>query len=106
MIPRFLERLKVGSNIVEELSASVSSSAATLFARHVDAILREFANLSAASWGDEQDEYWTILNCNPDATGRYVSIFVGWMMRQSVAIDKIWIAVGGEGTLWNCDLCR
>jgi hypothetical protein len=28
------------------------------------------------------------------------------MMRQNAAIEKIWIAIGGEGLLWDSDLCR
>ncbi len=106
MIPKFLEKLKQGSNVVEEMNANVRGPATLLFARHVEALLREFATFSRSSWGDEKDEYWAIFNCNPDGAKKYVSVFVGWMMKRDAAIEKIWIAVGGEGLFWNCDLCR
>jgi hypothetical protein len=106
MIPTFLEKLKQGSNVVEEMSTDVRGPATLLFARHVEALLREFATFSASSYGDEKGEYWTIFTCNADGAKKYVSIFVGWMMKRDAAIEKIWIAVGGEGLFWNCDLCR
>jgi hypothetical protein len=106
MIPDFLEGLKQGSNVVEELNAAVSAPATLLFARHVEALLRQFANHDRSSWDRDEDAYWTVFKCNPDAHGRLVSVFAGWMMRQNDAIEKIWIAVGGEGLLWNSDLCR
>jgi hypothetical protein len=89
MIPKFLEGLKHGSNIVEEMDANVRAPATLLFTRHVEALLREFATLNRTSWADDQDEYWTIFNCNPDEGGRLVSVFVGWMMKQHTAIEKI-----------------
>ena len=106
MIPRFLEGLKYGSNIVEDMEADVRAPATLLFARHIEALLREFATPNTTSWGDDKDEYWTIFNCNPDEAGRLVSVFIGWMMKQDTAIEKIWIAVGGEERLWNSDLIR
>ncbi len=106
MIPKFLEKLKQGSNVVEEMNADVRGLATLLFARHVEALLREFATFSASSYGDEKDEYWTVFTCNTDETKKYVSVFIGWTMKRDVPIEKIWIAVGGEGLFWNCDLCR
>jgi len=106
MIPTFLEKLKQGSNVVEEMNADVRGLATLLFARHVEALLREFATFSASSYGDEKDEYWTVFTCNTDETKKYVSVFIGWTMKRDVPIEKIWIAVGGEGLFWNCDLCR
>jgi hypothetical protein len=106
MIPKFLEGLRHGSNIVEEMDADVRAPATLLFTRHVEALLREFAIPNRTSWADDQDEYWTIFNCNSDESGRLVSVFIGWMMKQDTAIEKIWIAVGGEKLLWNSDLNR
>src|SRR6266852_299064 len=107
MIPKFLEGLKQGSNAVEEMNANVQGPAILLFARYVEALLREFAAHDRSSWKDEgEDEYWTVFKCNPDADARLVSVCIGWMMRQNAAIEKIWIAVGGEGLFWNSDLCR
>src|SRR6267378_6921400 len=106
MIPKFLEKLKQGSNVVGEMNAGVRGPATLLFARHVEALLREFATFSASSWGDEKHEYWTIFTCNSDGEKKYVSVFVGWMMRQHATIKKVWLGVGGEGLFWNCDLCR
>lgn len=106
MIPAFLEKLKQGSNVVEVMNANVRGPATLLFARHVEALLREFATFSRSSYGDEKDEYWVVFTCNTDAAEKYVSVFIGWTMKRDVPIEKIWIAVGGEGLFWNCDLCR
>jgi hypothetical protein len=106
LIPRFLERLRQGSNVVEEINANVAAPATLLFARHVEALLREFANMDRISWNDDEDEYWTVFNCNPDGVGKYVGVFVGWLMKRDVAIEKLWIAVGGEELFWDCDLWR
>ncbi len=104
MTPEFLNQLKRGSNVVEEMDISVQSAATLFFARHVEALLREFATHNRSSWNDY--EYWTIFNCNPDGAHRLVSVFIGWMMQRDTTIEKIWIAVGGEGILWNSDLIR
>jgi len=88
------------------MDANVRAPATLLFARHVEALLREFATSDRTSWDDDKDEYWTIFNCNPDDAGRLVSVFIGWMMKRGTAIEKIWIAVGGEKLLWNSDLIR
>jgi hypothetical protein len=106
MIPTFLEKLKQGSNVVEEMNANVRGPATLLFARHVEALLREFTAQDRSSWNDVEDEYWTIFTCNRDGAEKYVSVFVGWMMRQHETISRVWLAVGGEGLFWNCDLCR
>jgi len=106
MIPKFLEKLKQGSNVIGEMNADVRGPATLLFARHVEALLREFATFGASSYGDEKYEYWTVFTCNTDDTKKYVSAFIGWTMKRDVPIEKIWIAVGGEGLFWNCDLCR
>src|SRR5467141_411828 len=106
MIPKFLEKLKQGSNVIGEMNADVRGPATLLFARHVEALLREFATFGASSYGDEKYEYWTVFTCNTDDTKKYVSVFIGWTMKRDVPIEKIWIAVGGEGLFWNCDLCR
>ncbi len=106
MIPTFLEGLKQGANVVEQVHATIAAPIKLLFARHVEALLREFGNQDRSSWNDVEDEYWTVFNCNPDATGSHVSVFIGWMMWQDAPIEKIWIAVGGEGLFWNSSLCR
>jgi hypothetical protein len=41
-----------------------------------------------------------------DDAGRLVSVFIGRMMKPGTAIEKIWIAVGGEKLFWNSDLIR
>jgi hypothetical protein len=106
MIPRFLEQLTQGSNVVEERDVNVRAPATLLFARHVEALLREFAVQDRSSWNDVEDEYWTVFTCNHDAAGKHVSVFIGWMMRQNAAIEKTWIAAGGEGLFWNSSQCR
>jgi hypothetical protein len=106
MNPKFLERLREGSNVVQELDAAIEAPATLLFARHLEAILRTVAAWSGTSWSDEEDEYWTIFDCKPDQAGKHVELFVGWMMWRNVPIKKIWMAVGGEGRLWNSSACR
>jgi hypothetical protein len=77
MIPKSVERLRDGSNVLQDVKADVRASAKLLFARHVEALLREFATQDRSSWNDDENEYWTIFNCNPDATGKGVSVFIG-----------------------------
>ncbi len=106
MIPNFLEGLKHGSNVIEELNTDVSAPATLLFARHLEALFRQFANFARNSWDRAEGAYWTAFECNPDAHGRYVVVFAGWTMSQNEAIERILIAVGGEGLLWNSERCR
>ena|ERR1700730_827288 len=72
----------------------------------VEALLREFGNWDRSSWNDDENEYWTIFNCNPNETGKRVSVFIGWMMERDTAIEKIWIGVGGEGYFVTSSLIR
>lgn len=106
MVPEFLERLKQGANVVEEVKVNISAPATLLFARHAEALLREIASFDRSSWRDEDDAYWMIFNCNTDHDDKYVGLFVGWVMKENTAIERIWIAVGGEGLFWNCDRYR
>jgi hypothetical protein len=106
MIPKFLENLKQGANVIEEMNVNIAAPATLLFARHTEALLREIASHDRTSWRDEEEAYWMIFNCNADEHGNYVGLFVGWVMKQDTAIETIWIAVGGEGLFWNCDRYR
>ena len=106
MIPQFLEKLKQGTNVIEEMNANIAAPATLIFARHIEALLRESASHDRTSWRDEEDAYCMIFNCNADEHNNYVGLFVGWVMKQDTAIETIWIAVGGEGLFWNCDRYR
>jgi hypothetical protein len=106
MIPEFLERLKQGAKVVEEVKLNVSAPATLLFARHVEALLREIASFDRSSWRNEDNAYWMIFNRNTDHDDKYRGLFVGWVMKEDTAIERIWIAVGGEGLFWNCERYR
>jgi hypothetical protein len=106
VIPQFLERLSQGSNVVQEVDVSVVPGATLLFGRHVEALLRQFANHDRSSWDERQGEYWTVFNCNPDEARKRLGVFVGWIMKSDAAIERVWIAAGGEDILWSSDLIR
>jgi len=77
MIPKFLEKLRQGANVIEEMNVNISAPATLLFARHIEALLREIASKDRTSWNDEEDEYWMVFNCNTDEHGSYVGTAKG-----------------------------